>query len=256
MTGDTDQRGYARSVGNQTTINGIVRGPVDIGAVEMQANEFTNNAPVANPAVFTTVHDQTLTVAAAAGLKSFATDADNDDLTAVAIDGKTWAIGVPYPTPLGGSIVVQADGSFVYTPPLLTIGDETFTYTVSDNYSSATADFIIHVTDNAPTAGDLTFWLNVNQSISISANEGLLSSASDPDGDTPTIATVNGQSLVNGSITVQNGSGSTLTVYADGSFDYVPAQDSLAVDEFTFTITDGILDASAFLTIRFYKNVG
>src|SRR5207253_284218 len=102
----------------------------------------TNNAPVVNESIaYYVVHDHTLTVPDyyhSGVLNGYASDDDGDTLTVVALDDDPDEVGVAHPTTEGGSITMQADGSYVYTPPANWTGDDTLTFTVSDSITTVT----------------------------------------------------------------------------------------------------------------------
>src|SRR5207237_7721325 len=64
-----------------------------------------NDAPLATAESYTTAEDTSLTVNAASGLLTHATDIDGDPLTAVLVSG-----------PSHGTLGLNSDGSFSYTP--------------------------------------------------------------------------------------------------------------------------------------------
>jgi hypothetical protein len=76
----------------------------------------TNNAPVAANDSYTTAEDTPLTVAAP-GVLSNDTDADGDTLTAVKVTD-----------PSHGSVTLNSNGSFTYTPTASYTGSDSFTY--------------------------------------------------------------------------------------------------------------------------------
>src|ERR1051325_7970483 len=201
---------------------------------------------LASDAEFTTPHQDELDVAAESGLLTYAQDAASDTLTVTAITGATANVGTPINTDNNGTLTVYADGSIDYTPPTNFAGDDWFSWTVSDSDGhTSTAWAVIHVTNNAPTASDAYYWAPGD--LSISAASGLLSYASDADDDPLTVVAINDTPLVDGSITLYSSHGATLTVYADGSFDYTTGTDPLYVDVFSFTISDGITTCTAYL---------
>ena len=85
--------------------------------------------------------DTTLTVVAGAGLLANDTDADSLVLTATV-----------QTTPQNGTISLQADGSFVYTPTTGFLGTDVFTYTVSDGVLSDDGLVSIKVLRDSTTA--------------------------------------------------------------------------------------------------------
>ena len=97
-----------------------------------------NQPPVSNPDSYQMTKGTTLTVSAANGVLTNDTDADADALT----------IATPRPAsgPSIGSLTLNADGSFSYTPPASFVGSATFTYKTTDGkVSSAAATVTITV---------------------------------------------------------------------------------------------------------------
>lgn len=93
------------------------------------------DAPVAEDDGFTTVVDAALTIAAANGVSANDTDVDGDSLSVILQN-----------SPANGSIVLNGDGSFTYTPNSGFTGVDSFTYTTSDGtLSSAPATVMITV---------------------------------------------------------------------------------------------------------------
>ncbi len=98
-----------------------------------------NSAPSASADRYSTAHNTTLSVAAP-GVLSNDSDADGDALTATKLSG-----------PTNGSLTLNANGSFSYTPTAGFSGDDSFTYRASDGTdSSASAS----VTISVAAAGD------------------------------------------------------------------------------------------------------
>src|SRR5262249_55861063 len=76
----------------------------------------------------------------------------NDTLNGAAIKsygattgGEQTTIGAATPTSQGGSITLNADGSFSYTPPSGFVGDDTFKYVIQNPDGSSTATVTIGV---------------------------------------------------------------------------------------------------------------
>src|SRR5207302_1009083 len=95
-----------RTDGNTTTVS------ITVNAV--------NDAPVAANDAFTTDEDTALTVAAP-GVLANDTDVEGDALAAVLVSG-----------PSHGSLTLNADGSFTYTPAADYNGSDSFTYKAND----------------------------------------------------------------------------------------------------------------------------
>ncbi|MDX1902943.1 MAG: gliding motility-associated C-terminal domain-containing protein, partial [Thermonemataceae bacterium] len=86
-----------------------------------------------------------------------ATTPINQPITGTLIGGDSSPIGLPltytpgtFPTQNGGTVVINPDGSYTYTPPANFVGTDCFTYTVCDNNTPtpgcATANLCITVT--------------------------------------------------------------------------------------------------------------
>ncbi len=110
-----------------------------------------NDAPTANPDQFTTSQNTTLPVPAP-GVLMNDTDPDNTDnlpgnddvLTVTQVNGAAANVGAVTAT-TNGSVTLNADGSFSYTPTTDFNGLDTFTYTVSDGQATSTATVTINV---------------------------------------------------------------------------------------------------------------
>src|SRR5262249_46726093 len=134
-----------------------------------------------------------------------------------------------------GTVVVYPDGSFVYTPfDASYVGPDSFTYTASDGVLSSQATVSIVVTDQAPVAQPATYGVQTDQPLMVSAAVGLLTYASDPDGDPLTAAQAGGQP--------QHG---TVVVNSDGSFTYTPTDPGFhGTDSFQYKVNDRALDSN------------
>jgi hypothetical protein len=161
-----------------------------------------DQGPVANPDSYSTNEHTTLTVAAP-GVLGNDSDPDGDTLTATLVDG-----------PANGSLSLNVDGSFSYTPNAGFTGSDSFTYKASDaTTDSNTATVSITVKDATPTvavaaggscgANDRSGTLNL-----------VLADADSPAGSLALSATSNNTALVpNGSVTFAgSGANRTLTV--------------------------------------------
>ena len=136
----------------------------------------------------------------------------------------------PVVSPVNGTLVLNADGSFEYTPTGEDVESDSFTYQVIDSVTGevaqATVDIQIGSSNEAPTAAPLSFTVSSETGLNGEAGA-LLAGATDPDGDSLTAEL--GTQAANG----------TVTVNADGSFSYVPTDDFFGFDEFTYLISDG-----------------
>jgi len=99
-----------------------------------------NTPPVANADSYSTNEDVALTVNAATGVLSNDTDAEHNSLTAIRPAG---------PSANGGTVTLNADGSFTYTPPPNFNGSDSFTYSANDGTTNSTTTATVTITVNA-----------------------------------------------------------------------------------------------------------
>ena len=189
--------------------------------------------PVTNNTVaYTVIDGKTLTVSAANGVLANDTNADGGTLSAVL--GTTTA---------HGSLTLNADGSFVYTPNAGFCGTDSFTYTATDgNATSAPATVTITVYSVPVTNNDVAYTVIDGNTLTVNAANGVL--ANDTNADGGTLSAVLGTTTANGSLTLE----------ADGSFVYTPNAGFYGTDSFTYTATDGnATSAPATVTITVYS---
>ena len=184
------------------------------------ANEDPNAAPVAQPDGYSATEDTALVVPVATGVLSNDSDPEGEALSVSAYDATSVA---------GGTVVMNADGSFTYTPAANFNGTDSFTYTVSDpNGSTSTETVTISVSavNDAPVAAADNLSTGANTPLNFTAAD-LLGNDSDIDGDTLALTSVTNPA--NG-VLVDNG---------DGSFTYTPNANFNGADSFTYTVADG-----------------
>ena len=103
-----------------------------------------NQAPVANDDSYTVNEDGSLVVSAPAGVLANDTDADNDSLTAIHVSG-----------PTNGSLTLNPDGSFSYSPNANFSGVDGFLYKANDGLADsniATVTIIVVAVNDPPVA--------------------------------------------------------------------------------------------------------
>ena len=182
-----------------------------------------NDPPVANDDSYTVNEDTTLTVSAP-GVQANDTDLDGNTLTATRVSG-----------PSHGTLALNADGSFSYTPAANYNGTDSFTYKVNDgtvDSNVATVTITINAVDDAPVAGNNNYTTNENTTLTVAA-PGVLGNDTDVEGDPLTAILVSGP-----------GHG-TLALNANGGFTYTPAANYNGLDSFTYKANDGTLDSNA-----------
>ena len=115
---------------------------------------------MANDDNYSVNEDGTLNVSAA-GVLANDTDADGDSLSAALVGG-----------PAHGSVTLNADGSFVYTPTPLYFGTDTFTYQANDgqtNSATATVTITVNHVNHPPVANNDSYSLNEDGSLTVPA---------------------------------------------------------------------------------------
>jgi VCBS repeat-containing protein len=192
-----------------------------VDALDPDCAPFQNHAPVANSDSYATNEDTALT-AVIPGVLSNDTDADGDALTAVLVAG-----------PLHGSLTLNTDGSFTYTPDLNWNGTDTFTYKANDGSvdgNTATVTITVGSDNDVPVAVADPYSTNEDTVLVVTAS-GVLTNDTDADGDTLSAILVGGPS---------NG---TLSLSTDGSFTYTPNTNWSGTDSFTYKANDGSADS-------------
>ena len=216
----TDTFTYTVSDGNGSTA---------IETVTITVNPV-NDPPDAVDDSYTTDEDTALVVPAGSGLASNDTDPEGDGLEVQSVD----TVG------LAGSVSVDPDGSFVYTPQPDFFGTTSFSYTITDGNGgtdTATATVTVNDVNDPPVATDNAYV--TDEDITVAGNvvtDG--TPDSDPDGG-----------LVPGATVVTDVSNGTLTLSPDGSFTYTPDADFNGSDSFTYTVTDDDGDVSKAATV-------
>jgi Bacterial Ig domain len=189
-----------------------------------------DSAPMANPDSYATAKNTPLTVPAD-GVLANDTDVDGDALAATLLS-----------QPINGKVLLNADGSFTYTPDAGYQGGDFFSYQTSDGFLlGGFADVYIAVGkgNNAPLGVDDHYSTHVDIPLIIPA-PGVLSNDIDTDND-PLQAVVLGNPVFG-----------AWTLNADGSFIYTPKPGYIGDDVVSYVPFDGSLyggDASVVITI-------
>ncbi len=168
--------------------------------------------------------DGTLTVDAATGVLKNDTDVDADSLVAAVVT-----------LPSHGTVTLQSDGSFVYTPAANFHGTDTFTYKANDGFGDSaetTVTITVAPINDAPAATDDSYDAILNTVLTVNTASGLLANDADADGDSLTVTLLAGPAH------------GTLLLNPDGSFTFTPATDYTGSDSFTYTVSDGTATSS------------
>ena len=190
-----------------------------------------NARPVANNDTYAATEDVALTVNAT-GVLGNDTDAENDPLTAILVTA---------PNAAQGSVTLNANGSFVFTPALNFNGAATFTYKVNDgsrdSVANATVTVNVAAVNDAPVGVANSYVTPVNTSLTVLAATGVLANDTDTEGDALT------------AVVVAQPAHGTLTLNVDGSLFFVPTTGYIGLDSFTYRASDGALQ-SAITTVN------
>ncbi len=180
-----------------------------------------NDPPVAEADGYSTIADEVFT--STGSVLDNDTDADGDTLRVSGYDATSSA---------GGSVVVNDDGTFTYTPPAGFSGEDSFNYTVDDgNGGQASATVTLTVDPAAPEA--------TGDSATVLEDGSVVISVLDND-------TGDGLSVTS----VTDGAIGSATVNSDGTITYKPAADANGADSFSYTITDSLgRDATASVSV-------
>ncbi len=206
------------------TLNGMTAVPSATTTVNFTINAV-NDAPVAVANNYSTVEDTPLVVAAL-GVLGNDTDVENNPLTAILVSGTS-----------NGTLALNANGSFTYTPNANFNGNDSFTYKANDgSLDSDTVSVSITVdsindlgvanNDTASTDEDIPVDINVL--------------ANDTDVDNNMFV-----------FSVTNGTNGTTSINGDGSVRYAPNANWSGTDTFTYRLDSSVGNtATVTVTVR------
>ena len=180
-----------------------------------------NHPPTGTPDNYSGTEDLPLDIAAA-GVLSNDTDIDGDSLT----------VRVHLP-PARGTLTLNPDGSFSYSPAPNDFGPVTFTYLINDGFIDSapiTVTLNIAAVNDPPVAAADRYTTAEDVPINATASS-LFTNDTDPDLDTLT------------AVLVQNPLHGTLTLDPNGAFNYTPATNYFGEDTFSYFATDGLLSS-------------
>lgn len=177
-----------------------------------------NVPPTARNDTATTPEDTPLT-AAARGVLGNDTDVNGDPMIPIKVSD-----------PAHGTVTLNANGSYTYTPVANYVGPDSFTYKVNDGLvdsNIATVNITVTSVNDAPVAMADGPWAVVQDTVLNRLAPGVLSNDSDLEGSPLTAGLVTG---------VSHG---TLVLSANGSFVYTPTSGYIGPDSFTYRAYDG-----------------
>ncbi len=190
-----------------------------------------NDAPVAVADSYTTDEDTALTVATL-GVLDNDSDIDGDLLSAILVE-----------EPANGSLILDVDGGFVYTPNADFFGSDSFVYAATDgadDSDAVTVSITVEAVNDAPVAEDDSYTVDEDTTLTVAA-PGVLGNDGDVEEDALTAMVV--AEPANGSLVLNE----------DGSFVYTPGADFEGSDSFSYVAFDGTV-ASEVATVSITVN--
>ena len=142
-------------------------------------------------------------------------------------DGDDFTVSL-FSEPSNGTVTLNPDGSFNYVPDPGFLGTDSFEYRALDtDNGGALATVVINVTDAPANEAPVTEVDHQHIAHDEVATGNVLDNDFDPDGDTLTVSVETAP---------ENGS---LTLNADGTYEYVPDEGWTGLDRFWYEVNDG-----------------
>jgi VCBS repeat-containing protein len=182
-----------------------------------------SNTPTANSDNYAATQDTTLTIAVP-GVLTNDTDPLGGTLTAAAVG-----------QPAHGSLTLNPDGSFSYTPASGYTGSDSFTYTGANSATQsapATVTITVSPPNHPPVAAPDSYSVNENGTLQTTAANGVLLNDTDADNQSLTAELISQPAHGN------------LSLNADGTFVYTPTTNYSGSDSFTYNASDGTAQSS------------
>jgi len=179
-----------------------------------------NQPPAAVDDAYSVNEDTTLTVDTP-GVLANDNDADSDPLTASKDSD-----------PANGSVILNADGSFTYTPNAEYSGDDSFTYHASDGIADsgvATVLITVNPVNDLPVAEDDSAATDEDTAVTIP----VLDNDSDIDSSTLVV-----EAITQPASGAATSNGDSVTYNPDGELETLAAGQT-AIQTFTYTVSDG-----------------
>jgi len=207
-----DVRIYGEAI-DSTIIQQIIAGNLKI--------DGDNEAPVGIVDSYSLPENTSLNIDASIGVLSNDSDPDHDVLQAVLESGVS-----------NGTLNLNLDGSFVYTPAVDFSGTDSFVYQASDGIllsASTTVTITVTGDNDVPVANADLYTTPPGVVLSVDAVSGLLANDTDPENDVLQV------------VLITDVSSGNLILNTDGSFEYTPDGGFVGTDSFTYSADDGSL---------------
>jgi VCBS repeat-containing protein len=218
--------GNANGPGGSGPGSGNTVGPnIDFSPWLTSSNLSGNCAPEANNDTASTPEDTQLVVAAP-GVLANDKDFESSPLTA------TNASDPPH-----GTVALNTNGGYTYTPDANYFGPDSFTYTANDGTTDsapATVNITVSSVNDPPVAVNDSGSTNEDNALSKTAATGVLSNDTDVANESQTLT----------AIKVTDPAHGTVTLNSDGSYTYTPNANYFGTDSFTYKANDGTDDSN------------
>ncbi len=205
-------------------------GGINVGRVAISVLPV-NDAPVTEPDTYRGMEDEVLVAFTPQGILRNDREVDGEQLTNAQV-----VIPAAH-----GSVSVEVDGAFTYTPDPDFNGRDEFGYRVYDEsnlFTDEMVEVLLTAVNDAPQANPDSYQTSQDQSLIVSAAEGVLANDSDVDGPTLIAALIG---------PAQHG---LVQLDPDGAFSYQPDGLFSGVDQFQYQVDDGLGEvASATVSI-------
>ncbi|MGV6829896.1 MAG: Ig-like domain-containing protein, partial [Flavobacteriales bacterium] len=136
-------------------------------------------------------------------------------------------------TAQGGTVVMNSDGSYTYTPPSGYTGPDSFDYSIIDDGNPEATDTATVYIEVLPENGSPNTTIanadTAGTEIDTPVDGNVLVNDVDPEGDNQEVTTVG---------TFPTDQGGTITIASDGSYTYTPPSGFTGEDTFTYEIQD------------------
>lgn len=204
-------------------------GALDSAPATVTINLTANTAPTAAADAFNGTEGQALNVPSP-GVLANDSDPEGQPLTATLNSG-----------PANGSLNLNPDGAFTYTPNAGFSGADSFTYTAGDGALSSPAATVSLSINDLPVASADSYSTDENVDLVVTA-PGVMANDSD-----------NSEGELTATL-VSSTSNGVLSFSPDGGFTYQPAFGFSGSDSFTYEVTDALGAASAAATATITVN--
>jgi hypothetical protein len=219
MKRDQNGRGVLRLAGRLATVLAIM---LAVGGAlrTAPANAQALAGPVANPDEYSTPHGVPVTVPAHGVL-------ENDTLPG---GFAAWGANYGNQLPFAGSLNLNVDGSFTYTPNSNFAGDDAFEYAIFPNEGEPVAatfgGVLIHVTNQLAQPQDDNYTTVKDTGLDVTP-DGVLHNDVSPDGDPIEVFGIS-----------TDPTHGAVSIHPDGSFQYLPQPGYVGTDSFDYMVID------------------